>query len=49
MRLKGKLVLLIVVFAAVWGAWALAQRESSDGAIPIDAKFVRREVRYEAI
>ena len=49
MRRKGKLVLQIIVAAAVWGAWALAQRESSDGAIPIDAKFVRREVRYEAI
>ena len=43
-----KLLLVIVLAAAVWGAWTLSQRTAKLESIPIDAKFVFREVRYEA-
>ena len=42
-------LLLAVLIAAVWGAWALTHREQSAESAPIDARFVRMEVRYEAI
>lgn len=48
-RSRTKLLLLIAVLATLWIAWALAAGTQSENSIPIDAKFVRREARYEAI